>query len=355
MPDKFEEVEQINKLLIEERQKNSETVSKYGEVAKENDLLKSKLVSMGEDMNRLKQSVKSAFDEEEATKKNIKDLVTAMQSQLVVTQQKLIEKEKENSELLDILQKVKDLRYLEKFMPNGKSLEEKTEQEDQDEEEKEEDDGEDEVNDNLYESMAAIRSLHPGRDSLNGESLGYGMTSEKRQTRDNEEDFKAEYQPQMLAKSKPSKKAKVKATKSSQDTNVPVIHSQEPKSKPNTAKGRSSNDRVSTHKTPADLQESQTQISKSTVGANSSKNAIANKALNTIKKSRETIEKIQRQGDHKKKAGKSKEPVSDKLSSHEKAEVLSKMGMISEMTSVLKSFESKIKQMQADMSRLAAK
>ena len=348
-------MEQINKLLMEERQKSTEVVTRYGEVAKENEVLKAKLAHMGDDMSKLKASVAQAFTEEESTKKNIKELVTAMQSQLVAAQQRILEKEKENGELLDILQKVKDLQYLEKFMPNGKGRGQPQDEDDEEEGEMAAEEQEGEPNDNLYESMAAIRSLQPGRDSLNADSIGYGMTSDKRTTREEEGEFDSEYSPPMITKQKKTKKIKAKPSKASQEQEKNINQHAETKHKADTAKPKQANGRISSNKQPQDTQESQTQLSKSTASVQHIKHATAAQALNTIKKSKETIEKIQSQGEPKKKLSKSKEPIPDKLSAHEKNEMLSKMGMISEMASVLKSFESKIKQMQADMSRLAAK
>lgn len=306
-------------------------------------------------MNRLKQSVKQAFEEEEATKKNIKELVAAMQSQLVLTQQKLAEKEKENNELLDILQKVKDLRYLENFMPNSKTIETEHKGEGDEEEESENEEEQNDINDHLYESLTATRSINPGRDSLKVNSTGQEILHEKRKTKYEDEDLGSEYNPPMSSKVKLQKKAKSRASKGPHESSNNVNQVQEHKLKPVSSKKKASTEKPTALKEQQEAHESHSMSLKSPGGVSWTKAAMAAKALNTIKKSKETIEKIQKQGEPRKKTAKSKEPLSEKLSAHDKVEVLSKMGMISEMTSVLKSFEAKIKQMQSDMSRLAAK
>lgn len=94
--------------MEDERKKTGESAGKMGEVLKENEILKTKLVAMAEDMNKLKVSVRAAFEDEEATKEKVKELITAMQGQLQLSQERLLEKEKENLELLVLLKKEKE-------------------------------------------------------------------------------------------------------------------------------------------------------------------------------------------------------------------------------------------------------
>lgn len=366
---KFEEVENISKALQAERLKNTELLTRYKSITAENDTLKKKLMTMGEDMTKLKNSVKLAFEEEEVTKKNIKELVTAMQDQLTAAQERILEKEKENLELLQILQKVKDMRLLERNGEAMKPSAESVEEEDEEESQEEEVQGDMTQQDKLYQLLSAMQGNIDNRDSVQTGSMHRGMISDRRDVQADEDDYDSEYQPALAPKKKPASKTHTKPAKDSQGLGKTMSLQESTSLKQSTSKTKLSQSKPA--KAHQESREDTTQSKKPKSTQSNSKTAIAAKALNTIKRTKENIQKIQdsqvrseasnaeitRKPQAEPKQVKKVKPRSteEKVSKEEKAEMLSKMGMISEMASVLKSFESKIKQMQSDMGRLVAK
>lgn len=97
-------MEQINNSLDEERKAADQILQQYETTKQENDILKQQLQSMGNDMERIKGTMKTAFEEEEGTKNKIKEVITAMHTQLKEAQTKVLEKEEENIKLMEIIE-----------------------------------------------------------------------------------------------------------------------------------------------------------------------------------------------------------------------------------------------------------
>lgn len=367
---KFEQIEQITTDLVEERKKNSEMLTKYNAVAAENETLKNKLITMGEDMTKLKNSVKLAFEEEEQTKQNIRELVTAMQGQLNAAQQRVLEKEKENLELLELLQKFKDLGLLQKFAEAQRSQKQEVEEEIERLVEEEEEDEQMEEPDNDYGMYGGMMSKLAGRESMQTSSVNHHTISDKRPCNTDDDDLESDFQSsKVLAKklaSTTKQKSKIKANDIAKTNSL---------QESGHLKQTSSKAKLGPAKSDKHTQESKDELAPSKQHKPSqqgNKAALASKALSSIKKTKETIQKIQSSSAqnepfsqdsaagkktmetkvHKKAKTKEQE---GRLSKEERSEMLSKMEMMSEMASVLKSFESRIKQMQTDMGRLAAK
>lgn len=366
---KFEEVENISKALQEERHKSGDLLTRYNSVASENDILKKKLMTMGEDMTKLKNSVKEAFEEEEITKVNIKELVTAMQGQLTAAQERILEKEKENLELLQILQKVKDMGLLANFGAGIRSPAEPVEEENEEESQEEGEEEEPSQQDKLYKMLSMMQGNVDGRESIKTNSIRGGMVSDRRLIQAEDDDYDSEYQPAIPPKKKVVQKVNSKALRDSHGLGQTMSMQEsttlkQSTSKTNLVQGRHGKSQNETKEDPnLNKRPKPSQVNP--------KALMAAKALHTIKKTKETIQKIQET--HPNSASSYTEPIKkhladpkpakrtrqrpseEKITKEEKTEMLSKMGMISEMASVLKSFESKIKQMQSDMGRLVAK